>query len=141
MIIKRKLFARGIGAAVYYAEKMMKNKGNKIANKAAKREYYKAVGLDQIAKNDKKLILNNGSRSGNTFEDLKVSIGRSFDPASNKGTGTGVNKYMKYKKPGDIEFNKDVMKHNKKFKEISEHNKAMKNLKGGFRLSKINTMN
>ena len=46
MIIKRKLYsqveeekmyARGTGAAVYYAEKMMKNKGNKIANKAANR--------------------------------------------------------------------------------------------------------
>ena len=134
-------FARGTGAAVYYAEQMMKNKGNKIANKAAKREYYKAVGLDQFAKNNKRLILNRGARPSNTFEDLKVSIGRSFDPASNKGTGTGVNKYMEYKKPGDIGFNKEVMKSSKKVNEMNKHNKAMDNLKGGFRPSKINTMN
>ena len=141
VVEEEKMYARGTGAAVYYAEKMMRNKGNKIANKAAKREYYKTVGLDQIAKNDKRLILNNGSRSGNTFEDLKVSIGRSFDPASNKGTGTSVNKYMKYKKPGDIEFNKDVMKSSKKVNELNKHNKAMDNLKGVYRSSKINTMN
>ena len=41
-----KLYARGTGAAVYYAKQMMRNKGNKIANKIANREYFINKGRD-----------------------------------------------------------------------------------------------
>ena len=106
-------FARGIGKAVKEAVKRGSTKGNKIANKAAKREYYKSRGLDQYTINNKRLFNDNDVRPGSIMDGAMVSKGRrSFDPA-NRITGIDVNRCISHKIPGNIEFNKYVIKLNR----------------------------
>ncbi len=74
MIVKRKLFARGVGMAVQNATKMAQAPGLGVANKAASRNMMKS-----LARN-----------TGQTFKSGSeaVSVGR--DIASKGGRGTGV---------------------------------------------------
>ena len=115
MIVKRKLFARGTKEAGKIAKEFLSKKGNKIVNKAQKREYYRDLGLGQFVRNNERIV--NDVRPDSLTEDLMVSIGKSkFSDAVRNRRTVGVNRFMKYKEPGDIKLNKEVIKFRELFK-------------------------
>ena len=121
-------FARGTGSAVYYAEQMMKNKGNKIANKAANR--ISTIKLGRGMFDDARVVRGTNNWAENR-KLSKLSLGKKIDPnihslndiyLINGRTDIQKGSLGKYKKfpavihsinhkiPGEIESNKYSMR-------------------------------
>ena len=113
---EERMYAKGVGDAVGVARKRMMNKGNKIANKAAKRNYHKTLGTNVFNNHDRAITMS-VARSGDCrIEDLKVMLGREYDPVRRilgDDAKESVNRYIYSKRPGQTLHNKSVIKSSK----------------------------
>lgn len=89
------------------------NKGNKIVNKAAKRNYHKTLGTDIFNNHDRAITSVASSGGSCRVEDLKVMLGREYDPVRRilgDDAKESVNRYIYSKRPGQTLHNKSVIK-------------------------------
>ena len=127
VVEEEKMYARGKGAAVYYAEQMMKNKGNKIANKTANREYFINKGREVFERGNRSRFKMNGDRKLSTIipgskridpethslNDIYLIKGKSIGVRNRRSSTPGVIHSIDMKglhnSSGNTGYNKEIM--------------------------------